>query len=381
MQVNNMITQLKPYKVSAVLIVLGLVYWGCLDEISFPSLNDEQTAIVVEGSLRKGNPSVARITINRLFDFSAEGLKAVNLREAILLDDEGNEREMKEISPGTYETQIPIDDPVFKVEEGRSYRIQIATFDGREFITRPDPLMPVADAGVATVEQIEKDIVDEFGEFAKQDLFLFSVNAPIAIGPDGTAGRYRYFLEQTYKLTDSPLPSFFNQEPDEPKTCFVTEITDVTNVLVFDGNEFTGTPEVKIPLFEKLRNNTLFSEGYYLTVYQQSLSEDAYRYWNEISQVIERTGNMFEAPAGKIRSNFEPLDGNKKDEVFGYFYVTQEDTVRVPVSPEMADFPESFCPGPPTPPPPGERCLPRFPCCDCLLQPGSTLEQPEFWIE
>ena len=90
---------------------------------------------------------------------------------------------------------------------------------------------------------------------------------------------------------------------------------------------------------------------------------------------------MFEAPAGRIRSNFQPIDENSKDEVFGYFYATQEDTTRIFVDPSLADFPAMFCPGPPTPQPFGARCLPRFPCCDCLLEQGSTLQKPDFWEE
>ncbi len=360
---------------------MSLLSTGCLDKIDFPSLQEEQRAIVVEGSLRLGNPSVANITISRLFDFSADGLKAVNLRSAILMDDLGNRRDLEEIRPGEYETKIFPGDTDFAVQIGRSYQMQIATFDGRTFISSPEPLLAVDQVGEVTVRPIQRETINHLEQFEFLDLFEFSVNAPVVIGPTGKANRYRYFLEQTYKLTDSPVPGFGVPEPPPPKTCFVTEITDVTSVLVFDGNRFGGTSEVKIPLLEALRNRSVFAEGYYLTVYQQSLSEGAFRYWNEISQVIERNGNMFEAPAGKIRSNFVPTEESPDGEVFGYFYATQEDTARLYVAPSMADNPANYCPGPPSPPAPGERCLPRFPCCDCLLADGSTLDQPSFWVE
>ena len=356
----------------------GSFFMGCLDEISFPSLNDEQNAIVVEGSLRFGNPSVAKISSSRLFNFSAEGLKAVNLRKATLLDQDGKERELKEISPGVYETRIFPGDQDFEVALGRSYQIQILTFDGNNFISNLEPLIAVNKVGELTIERISKDVVDKFGEFSKLDLLQFSINAPVAVGQNGEAGRFRYFIEQTYKLTDSPVIG--NPLP-EPKTCFVTAIADVTSALVFDGNEFTGNQEIKIPLVDIVMNNTLFSEGYYLTAYQQSLSESAYRYWDQVGQVIERDGNMFETPAGKIRSNFISVNENSDAEIFGYFYATQEDTTRIYVDPAMADFPSAYCPGPPGPPPPGARCLPRFPCCDCLLQDGSSLQKPNFWVE
>ncbi len=361
-----------------VLVYCSAFFMGCLDKISFPSLNDEQTAIVVEGSLRIGNPSVARISITRLFDFSADGLKAVNLQEATLMDEEGRERALKEISPGVYETRVFSSDTDFKVELGKSYQMRIATFDGRAFLSKPEPVVKVDPVGDLYVDQTVKEVVDQFGEFSTLDLLSFSVDAPVQVGQSGEAGRFRYVVEQTYKLTDSPVVGF---PPPDPKTCYVTELTDVTSALVFNANEFTGTANVRIPVVDILRKNTLFSEGYYLTIYQQSLSENAYKYWNEISQVIERNGNMFEAPAGRIRSNFQPIDENSDDEVFGYFYATQEDTARIYVDPSLADFPAAYCPGPPSPQPFGARCLPRFPCCDCLLQNGSSLEKPSFWVD
>lgn len=366
--------------VALILLVYGASFFmGCLDEISFPSLNAEQTAIVVEGSLRIGNPSVAEVAITRLFDFSADGLKSVNLREAILIDQDGNQRELKEVRPGVYRTEVFQSDQDFEVVLGKSYQMRIATFDNRDFISDLDPLMPVQNAGVMSVEATVKDVVDQFGEFSTLDLLSFSINAPLGTGQNGEAGRFRYVLEQTYKLTDSPVQG--NPIPD-PKTCYITEITDVTSALVFDGNDFaTGSQELKIPLVDIVKNNTLFSEGYYLTAYQQSLSEDAFRYWNEVSQVIDRDGNMFESPAGRIRSNFKPVDENSKDEVFGYFYATQEDTTRIYVDPSLAEFPAAFCPGPPAPAPFGARCLPRFPCCDCLMLNGGALQKPDFWTE
>ena len=278
-------------------------FMGCLDEISFPSLNDEQTAIVVEGSLRIGNPSVAEVSITRLFDFSADGLKTVNLREAVLIDEDGNTRDLKEIRPGVYRTEVFENDQDFEVTLGRSYQMRIATFDNRSFISDLDPLLPVQKVGALSVELTVKDVVDQFGEFSTLDLLSFSVNAPLGTGQNGEAGRFRYVLEQTYKLTDSPVTG---NPPADPKTCYITENTDVTSALIFDGNDFvSGLQELKIPLVDIVKNNTVFSEGYYLTAYQQSLSEDAFRYWNEISQVIDRDGNMFESPAGRIRSNFK----------------------------------------------------------------------------
>ncbi|MCB0665870.1 MAG: DUF4249 family protein, partial [Saprospiraceae bacterium] len=300
---------------------------GCLDEIDLPIEPDLDAAIVIEGQLSMGNPSVASITITRLFDFSASSLQPVNVREVLLLDENDQSVELNEIAPGTYKVSIE-NDASFKVEVGKSYRLKVTTFDNRLIISTPETIRSTPEPGPVEATLFEKDRLNDEGQIVQDDFLAFSIETPIVLSSDGEAARYLWSLEQTYLLTDSP-----NRSLENGKECYITEVIDVSSINVLDGNQYTGVESVSALIYET-PVNYYFAEGYYLTIVQQSLSPGAYRYWNQVSQVINRTGNMFEAPAGTIKSNFVNVeDGESSPNVFGYFYATQTDTTRLYVSP------------------------------------------------
>ena len=346
--------------------------FGCLDEINLPIEPSLEDAIVIEGSLSLGTPSIARISITRLFDFGASSLQPVNVREVLLFDEQDHSIALDEAGPGIY--QVIIDQSnMFNVETGRSYRLQVTTFDGRKIITIPEPLIETPEIGAVSLALIEKDQIDEDGLIFQEKFASFNISAPIIASSEGKAARFLWSLEQTYKLTDSP-----NRSLADGKLCYINQAIDVANVNAVDGNQFAGTNEIIAPIYET-PINYYFSEGYYLSVYQHSLSEGAYKYWNQISQVIDRDGNMFEPPAGRILSNFRNVDdGTQADNVYGYFYATQTDTVRFFVAPEDVGSPTMYCPWPANQQAPPRAC-PRFPCCECLQEIGSQLEKPSFW--
>lgn len=357
-------------------VVLSLsLMSGCLDEIDLPVESSLSDAIVVEGQLVYGNPSIARITITRLFDFTANSLQPVNVREVLLLDEQDQSVTLPEKEPGNYAVTIDTNQS-FKVEPGQSYRLQVTTFDNRKIISRPEPLLATPEPGNVGVTLLKKDRLNDDGQIVQDDHLSFTINTPITQSTDGKAARYLWDLEQTFRLTDSP-----DRVIENGKTCYITQTIDVTGVRVLDGNQYPGSSEVAALLYET-PVNYFFSEGYYLTVIQHSLSEGAFTYWDQIRQIIDRDGNMFEAPAGTIKSNFVNVDNQESaPNIFGYFYATQTDTTHFYVAPEDAGSPSMYCPWPANQVPPPSGACPRFPCCECLEENGSQLEKPAFWVQ
>jgi len=129
---------------------------------------------------------------------------------------------------------------------------------------------------------------------------------------------------------------------------------------------------IDFTVFEADNTNTfVFSEGYYATIYQQSISDAAFEYWSRTNQLINRNGSIFEAPSGKISTNLYNVD-NAKDEVFGFFFATESNFRRIYISPEKAGYPRSHCP-----PIGGHSLL----CDNCLCWPNSTAIKPDWWVE
>ena len=118
----------------------------------------------------------------------------------------------------------------------------------------------------------------------------------------------------------------------------------------------------------------IFAEGYYLTVLQQSLTKASFEYWRQVHQLVSREGDFFEPIDAKVITNLVNID-DPTEEVFGYFYATEEKLIRTYAAPEIADNPRPFCPEPimfgSAPPE----------CCNCLSLPNSTTERPIWWVE
>lgn len=364
-------TKINKYK--TVGLLLGLfVLVGCLDpiELKIPKGFDE--TLIIQGVLVKGDPSVLNLSVSRLFDFTPESLTRVNVSQVILSDDSGNSEEIDRVGTGIYKGTFDETSAV-SIEVGKSYKINIRTFDGRTYESTFEPIISVPSIESLVLTDIQKESVYSDGVTIRLDsVGRIALNTSTISPADGTPIALKWDLRRVFRLTDSPIAFGVPQ-----KTCYITEDIDITSIKVFDGASVRGENLEEYFLFDQPFDFHL-AEGVYLEVIQSSLSASAFQYWNQIRQVLEREGNMFEAPAGKIVTNFVNTQ-DPEEEVFGYFYATMADTARVYISPEFGRYPQSYCP-PAMPTRPDGSCAVDV-CCDCLSVEASTTIRPDFWVE
>lgn len=356
------------------LALLGLLFgglWSCLDEITLNVPKGTDDIIVIQGQVIKGDPSRINVSVSRLFDFTSDGRQRVNVRTVLLSDDAGNQIEIPSIDLGIYELRLSANDVRFRIEEDKSYRLTIGTFDGRTYVSDFENMQPLVRADSLSARKITKEVPDGRGGFTDRDFFQYGIHTDLSKSETGDRPYLRWVIERTYRLTDGS--AFIDVEP---KTCYITQRVDLTNVMVLDPNLIIGDRLDGVTVAEDVIN-FFYAEGHYINVYQQTVSEEVFRYWSNIGTVIERSGNMFEPPAGKITSNFVNVD-DPDDEAFGYFFVVQQDTLRFYTSPEAAGSPDRLCP-PVNEQSPNGQCASGA-CCDCLIETGSTLRRPRFWV-
>ncbi len=352
------------------LLLLGGLY-SCLDEIELDVPKGLDSAIIVQGSLFKGDPTIVKISINRLFDFTSAGRQQINVRSVVLRDDQGAEIEIPQLGEiGYYEAAIS--KAQFAVVENRSYQIEVNTFDGRTIMSSFEKIPEGPKIEKLSSSIVKKEIPDGRGGLVNEDFVRFGVHTPLQTSESGDKSYLRWQMERTYQLTDG---SIFSSA--DPKTCYITQQTDVSNLAILDPYTLTSDRIDDFAVFDELINFR-FAEGYYLTVYQQPITEGAFTYWNQISNIIERNGNMFEPPAGQLVSNLENIN-DPNDLVFGYFYATQSDTMRIYISPAAVGSPARRCPPPPEVEQNSETPCPVLVCCECLTE--GTAVKPEFWIK
>jgi len=327
-----------------------LILPSCLDDIDFDRPDTIENGIAIQGKLVKGDPSFIRVTLRRIFDFS-ENARLINARTVTLMDEEGNALVLDSRQEGVFIEEIQNNNPDISIDYGKSYKIRVETFDNRVFESSLEQLLPAPTPTDLRVSKVLREGIDALGRIVDREFLAFTLDTPLQLNEGEDNVKLLWELEATYKLSDTP--ESYNRRACFPirvdnvdnKTCFITS-SPIRNFIPLDGATINSTSISDFTLYETT-SSSLFAEGYYLTVLQQSMSN----------------------------TNFVNVN-DPNDEVFGYFYATEERPIRIFVSPKFADETQITCPAPLT-----EDGRADNTCCDCLTAGDATTERPIWWLE
>lgn len=302
---------------------LLLTLTNCLDQVPVEIPPGTERPISIRAILIKGAPSKLEVIIDYLFDYTGDSRIPVRIRQIVLEDDRGNlvdvPRDPKTLN--TYRQSIPEDRPGLRIETGGLYRLRVETLEDQVFVSSFETIAPLPKPDSVYASMIEKEVLEGDGEYRTRSFFRFYLDTPIRVEDSGEPFYLRWDTERTYRFTDTPTAF------RDGKTCYFTEVGETDNFLLVDESNLTGDRLEGFELYDE-PVNSLFGEGYYFTVYQQSLSEERFEYWTLVRQVVTRSGSMFDPPVGVLRSNFTNLN-DPDDEAFGYFFATAQDTLRL----------------------------------------------------
>ena len=356
-------------QISIFLLILTFGLNGCLDPIELDPPDGLENALVVQGTLLKGQPNRVEVRVDRLFNFDLASFTRVNPLAGFIIDEDGNRLELERRGEGILRLNIPEDHPNFSVKYNRSYQIELQMPNGSVIVSELEPLIPVTRIDSIHSEMILKFVPDpQDRDQSELDTFLrFSVDTQLKLEDQQDYARFRWFADRTYKFTE--LPQF-----DPPRdTCYITEATDLFQPRLYDANVLKNDYLNKQTVFDQ-RFNFKFAEGYVFSLFQESLSEGAFAYWSQIDQLLNRTGDMFETPAGIPFTNIKYTE-QRAERLYGYFYCTERDTLRKYIPPSAIIPPQNeFCPQFA-----GEAEIPDI-CFRCEIEPRTTTTPPPFWL-
>lgn len=344
-----------------------LSFHACLDQIELEVDKNLEQSIIINGELRKGTPSVIEVTISRLFNFDLVSFARIQVQSVTLIDEAGQELAVRRIGDALYRHVFEESDSI-KIEYGKSYKIRVITFEGETVESAYETLHPIPPIGQLYADIDTRVQLNQREEIEEVSSIQFSIDASVKVPNEERKALLYWKAERTYQVTDSfPIPNLIS------KTCYVTADIAVDNILLLNGQELTRDTVARFPLSTVALNFEL-AEGYYYSVYQRNLTAGAFEYQSRIKEMIERGGNMFEPIAGRIPTNFVNIDDPEDSNILGFFSAYAEDTTHLYVSPEFAGISRKLCP--PIDPPP--FYCPAI-CCDCLIEPGSSVNKPDFW--
>lgn len=359
------------FRTLAFLLLSGFLIISCLDEIevNVPSSGPEQ--YVIQGKMIIGSPTRVHVRISKLFDFTANTKSPIKARWVRLYDEDGNYLEMEDGSQGDYYLTLEPEDPAFPIQLQRGYYIELATFDNRTYRSDMEIGVPVPKADELSYELVDLPGFDPQGRIIPTEHVQYRISTPLSADENSPRAYLNWLTEWTFKVNDSPYQAHVQQ-----KVCYITEQLGITSFNSLDPNALAQNYLQRQVIYENLvlRN---YAEGLYFTVIQESLTETAYEFYRQIGQNTDRSGSMFDEPPGSIVSNIRNIE-DEKDEAFGYFYVTQQDTIRTYVSPESVGSPPLYCPPPNGIVNQSGNCADLI-CCDCLSVNNSTIIPPDFW--
>ncbi len=281
-----------------------------------------------------------------------------------LIEDLSKTYELTEDSPGLYYfpnsvTGIP----------GHSYQLKIVLTDGRTFRSKSET-MPVANGtGKTTYEIIEKEEFDAEGTITKTPTLRLVSNVALE-----KAGLYlRWDISETYYLSPTNFPDFFNDIPD---ACYVTNVIGSQNYTLLNGIDTKLTRINQLEIGERVIDNT-FAERHAFSIYQTSITQESFEYWRKIKLLLSQAGSIFDTPPAPIQGNISnEIDSN--DIALGFFEAANVTINRFRVFPY--DFPFLIT-QPCTYDPNKELYLYSKECLNCLSLPNSTYTMPDWFLD
>ncbi|MCB0630589.1 MAG: DUF4249 domain-containing protein [Saprospiraceae bacterium] len=355
----------KPLMILVLGMIIGLS--ACLSEITLDVPRNDKKQLVIRGVLKDGDTTGVTVSLSYLTDFvPSETPDYVVDATVTLMDESGNQVSIPMQQEGLYQLAIPYGAYELEVTPGRSYQLSVVLSDGKRYESTLETLYDVPAPQSVYYLTEQRIIENNAGNLVDQEYLKFLINTPL-LNARGERSFLKWSFIGTYKFMESSVDSPF---PPNVHTCYISEALDLEHVVAYNGEENSQDQLSNYFLLEEPFDYR-FVDGFYLSIYQQSLSENAYNYWSSIGKVVDLSGNFFEAPPGKVRGNFKNVEDDT-EEVYGYFYATQETIFRYHI-PSARDRVEPYCPviGDPD-------TAPGI-CFNCLSRPGSSLEKPDFW--
>jgi len=343
----------------------GLLFLhSCVDEIELGVPQGQIDAVSISGRLLVAD-DITEIVVETskvfVFDGSSTTLRVKNVD---LINDKGKRLALDFIEEGTFYKQISQTDP-FEIKSGLSYKISVELFDGRiyESIFETFNAVETSDLSVS-VQQKENGIVD--------------INLQTDINNNQSfPSQFRWTVTGTLRVKDNP--EIFGIVNSLPTTCYISRALPMANQIFFNGFEtIKGTIIFKGKVFSGNLNDWITGDTMYFNVLQESLSNGAYDFFNQIDLTNALDGSMFQPAPGKVKTNLINVN-DPDEEVFGFFYATERKRFDVMFTPDQIGIEvNASCT---TPPPmnftPAD-CF-AFTCCSCGSQPNSSVRKPVFW--
>lgn len=305
--------------------VTGLIFAlflinSCVDFIDL-SVDEVQEIIIIEGIVQNdGSSPVVRISKSAAFAAGPDGVEMPILGAKVEISEIGGETiQLVETDPGVYGINRSLG------TSAKEYQLFVS-FDGQSYVSLIEKMPPTIQ--IQELSWITKDEIVEniSGNLETREIIEIRADADLSNVSDNVFLRYRingiWEFRERFSLSN---PLNLN-----PLFCYISGRVDLNNLALIDGREINNGQLVNQKILEEILDFR-FAHNYCFAVTQQSISNNAFNYWNSIRNEFERTGDIFEAPPARIKGNIFNTISTKND-VIGIFTAIAPSTSNISVS-------------------------------------------------
>lgn len=278
---------------------------ACISQYD-PDIIEDKPKLVVDGLITDAEgPHRVVLSYSTPYNNSESSFgRYITDANVVIEDSEGNIIQLTHSKAGIYETPNYI-----KGDVGKTYKLNVKLTDGNSYESFPEELKPVPEIDRLYGEYEEFTTGFLRGEFT---LYL-DVLDPVATYDYYSWNWTHYeFIPYCQLIPDSRTGVTYTIDCCE--TCWSIDrcngcINQMSDKFI-NGNKIVRVPIAKIPYDSK--------DPYFLTITQQSLTENAYTFWKTVAQQINNSGGIFDKPPITIMGNI--YSKTREDEqALGFF--------------------------------------------------------------
>jgi hypothetical protein len=346
------------------IVFLVLVLMNCKDPISLEG-EGSIGLLVIDGKVNT-LPGPYTLTLGFTVGLDQKPSPATKAYALLVDDDSGLGEEYTEIDSGVY----TVPGSIIRGTAGHRYHVEVVLPNGRSYATTPER---IPDATGADAPYFEVGTISGFVDQTEVKVNVVNVYTDAQL-PQGEEDYFlRWDVSETYMFEQTPV---FNPLTGTlPLPCYVDGIPDGQRITLFSTRGQERRSLDRLLVAARVIDQS-FLARHYFTVYQSSLTLEAYNYWKNVNQLINRNGSIFDTPPAPITGNAFSKT-NEKEKVLGYFEATNTNLSRFYVL--RGDIPlqiQPYCNDPRY-----GLYWPGYPreCSDCLLLDNSSHTPPDWW--
>jgi Domain of unknown function (DUF4249) len=338
------------------ILLSGLLLNSCIDDIKL-DIDNAQQQLTVDGLIADSLQEYSiKVSYSAVIGIGTDDLETpVEGATVRVLDDAGGSFEFAETKAGTYTRFM-------QGEVGKAYHVEVKMPDGKIVLSRPAVLKKAPKLLPPNFNVTEEATLSGTGRPIYTKKLAVGMNADVSELTEPPFLRWRATGEYEF---GEDYPGIIDR-----KICYAKNNIDFNNIKIFDTNKLSDGLLFKEP-FLNMSYDYRFYYMYCFHLFQYSTSEEEYKYWENVRDIVNIDGSLFDPPPGTVTGNlYNPAD--LEDQVLGYFSVAGVYYRQHFVN--ATDLGNSA-------PPKCGNWPPQQPaeCFNCLLLANSTANRPAYW--